>query len=170
MTTTTPGGPRRLELWVREGTPEADLSLLSRRLDDLERTDRVADARIHTWEGFRDVDRSVRLGDPTLAARRLADFRAWARRHGEPVPGLGETTTVGVGRMGPETTVQRLPRAVLAEFRGETLVRLTPCAEGTPCVLRRLDALARRTGRARPALPAVPAESGLPAVPAEPPA
>jgi hypothetical protein len=153
--TATDEGRRRLELWLREG---ADGTVLRRRLEALEREGVVDEATVHTWPRFRDVPRRGRMGEPTLALRRLAGLREWARVHDERLPGPGETTRVGTGRMGPETTARRLPRALLAEFRGDRLVRVSPCESGSPCVLRRLDELA---GEAR-ADPPAPTRAGAP--------
>jgi hypothetical protein len=144
MTETTPRDGRRIELWVHRSAPDEEYALLRRRLADLERDGVIVGYDVSRWERFREVPERVRLGEPRLAARRLAEFREWAELHGESLPGLGDRRTAGVGRMGPETELQRLPRAVLAEYRGDRIERVTPCESGAACVLRRLAELARR--------------------------
>jgi hypothetical protein len=138
---------KRVELWYQPtqtgGSVEVEPVVgMLRRLD--ERGD-VADVAVEAWD--REVDVSGGLPPDPAAVRtfdRFGQIRRWARQRGDQSFESGEPTQVGVGRMGPEREVQRVPRAALLEFENGVLTNVTLCEEATGSLTRRLGEIAVR--------------------------
>ena len=132
---------RRVELWVN-APHDSEYELLVGQLEQLETTGAIDDYVVCHWGHDLDVSSDrLRCLEDQLARERISAFKQWALENGCTVMGLGDRVTAGVGRMGPEYTVEHLPPVLLAEFLGDDLDRVTPCSGGEEHVVERLDAL-----------------------------
>jgi hypothetical protein len=138
---------KRVELWHEpvqtSGSSEFEPVVgMLRRLDE---RGEVADVAVESWD--RQVDVSGGLPSDSTAVRTLDRFgqiRRWTRQRGDHSFESGEPTRVGVGRMGPEREMRRVPRAALLEFENGVLTNVTLCEEATGCLTRRLRELSVR--------------------------
>jgi hypothetical protein len=107
--------PDRVELRVQP-MPTGEFEQVVDRLEALQAAGHVGEYTVRTWDRYVDVDDQL------------------ARELGEATP-----TTAGVGRMGTERDVRRLPRAALVEYYDGRVVEVTTCEEG---LLDRLSTVA----------------------------
>jgi hypothetical protein len=139
MTHTNDG--RRVELWVN-APHDSEYELLVDQLDQLETTGAIDDYVVCHWGHDLDVSSDrLRCLEDQLARERISAFKQWALENGCTIMGLGDRVTAGVGRMGPEYTVEHLPPILLAEYVEDDLDLVTPCSGGEEHVVERLDAL-----------------------------
>lgn len=158
----------RAELWVN-APDDAEYEPLVAHLDHLEAAGDIDDYVVYHWGHDLDVSSDrLQCVEDQLARERVAAFKQWATEHGCTVLGLGDRATVGVGRMGPEITVEHLPPVLLAEYVGDDLQRVTPCSAGEEHVSERLEALDAAEVEREPAVretveppePAAPEKTG----------
>ena len=102
---------------------------LRRRLARLDRRGVVDSVRVRTWPHEVVVDGPQTRRD-RIITERLRAFERWAVRERATLPAFRERTTAGVGRMGPQCTVVRLPQTALAVFRDDRLLWVAPCVFG----------------------------------------
>jgi len=119
--------PDRIELWVQP-LPGDEFGPVVERLRRIQR--RAGDGNptevaVRTWDRY--VDRSDPSAD--LCCRRLAEIERWVDASSSLAEG-GVPTTVGIGRMGVETTLYRVPRAALVEYANGRPVSITVAGEG----------------------------------------
>ncbi|SDM13308.1 hypothetical protein SAMN04487949_0981 [Halogranum gelatinilyticum] len=139
--TQTPEGETRVELWVN-APDDAEYEPLVAHLERLEAAGEVDAYVVYHWGHELDVSSDrLQCVEDQLARERVAAFKQWATENGCTVLGLGERATVGVGRMGPEVTVEQLPPVLLAEYVDDDLRRVTPCSAGDEHVSERLATL-----------------------------
>lgn len=134
-------GIERAELWVN-APDEGEYEPLVEHLAHLKAAGDVGEYAVYHWGHDLDVSSDcLRCVEDQLARERVSEFKHWAAEHGCTVLGLGERVTTGVGRMGPEVTVEHLPPVLLAEYVGGNLQRVTPCSAGDEHVSERLERL-----------------------------
>jgi hypothetical protein len=117
--------PDRVELRVQP-MPNGEYDAVVDRLDGLDRRGLIDGYSVRTWDRYVDVDDRI--------ARRLSGRET-------------TSTTAGVGRMGVERDVRRLPRAALVEYRGDRVVAVTTSEEGLLDRLAAVDATGSEGGR-----------------------
>lgn len=133
MRSTERGAGTRLELWIQP-TPSVrqEYEPVVRELGKLARRGTIEAFDVETWDRYLGLEEP----DDPRALDALSSFAHWAWQHGGDLPNT-ERLRVGYGRMGPARTVQRTPRAILAEYRDGVLVHVTPCVDEV-CLVERL--------------------------------
>lgn len=123
-------GETAVELWVcghRCGDDDGH-EVFADRLERFVETGRIDDFTVREWPHEVDVTSpDVRSPHEQLVRERVAEFRQWAHTYGMTLPEFDETSTVGVGRMGPEHTALVMPATVLAVYRDDDLQWVAPC-------------------------------------------
>jgi hypothetical protein len=132
----------RLELWVQPSVVEGDgADHLVEQARSLERDGVVDEVEVRLWDEAVDLSSELRSRREREARARVQAFKRWAWEHGTELVGFGERRRAARGRMGPEYVVQRVPRALLAEYADDVLVNVTPCSDRDRCISERLDEL-----------------------------
>ena len=139
--------PVTVELYVRSlaaDAAQAPQEAAIERLSRLERDGVVDEYAVHVW-GRRVSPDTAAAG--TSAGRfvldRIERFRDWARRNGATLRSFFDTHEVDSSITGESYTAITVPSLTLAEYRGDDLVRVTPCGDGETVhtVTDHLDAL-----------------------------
>ncbi|MFC4360174.1 HTH domain-containing protein [Halobium salinum] len=124
-----PETPETIELWVWADRDclDAEHDLVIERVERLVGRGVVDAFRTREWDHQIDLAGRRPSSVREHAARsHLAAFEQWAATHGVELP-LPPVHRGGVGRMGPETTLQDLPMLLMAEYVGENVAFVTPC-------------------------------------------
>lgn len=123
-----------VELYVRSlagGATRAPQEAAVERLSGLERAGTVDEYAVRVW-GRRvcpdGAAAETRAGQFVLD--RIERFREWARRNGLSVEAFFDTHEVDRPVTRESYTAITVPSLTLAEFRGDDLHRVTPCADG----------------------------------------
>lgn len=141
-----------VELYVRSLCSDGTMSpqeTVIRRLSRLERDGIVDEYSVHVWG--RRVSPNTAAAD-TDAGRfvldRIEAFRAWAEDAEMSVQSFFDTDEVDSSITGESYDAITVPTLTLAEFRGDELRWVTPCADGGTVytVSDRLDALEAENG------------------------
>lgn len=118
-----------IELWVWADRDclDDEHDLVIERAERLVRRGVVDELRVEAWDHQVDLagSRPSSVRDHTVRSH-LAAFERWATTHGAELP-LPPAHRGGVGRMGPETTLQDLPMLLMVEYVGENVAFVTPC-------------------------------------------
>jgi hypothetical protein len=128
--------PIRIELWILDGE-RVEFEPVLNRLDEYVHRGIIDHYSVETWSRFVDLS-----GNLSPRERRIRDhldaYARWAVMRGQRLPGLGDPTVRGVGRMGPERLTRRVPRGLMAEYENEVLRSVTACEEGAGSLVDRL--------------------------------
>lgn len=147
MTSTTHSPNVTVDLYVRSLSPaggQRQLDAVITRLERLATTGRIAEFTVHVW-GKQIATSSV--ATRTTAGQAILDtvdeFRAWAREHGRSLRSFFDTRDVRSRITGEDYTALVLPTMTLAEYHGDDLRFVAPCADGDTMysVTDRLDTL-----------------------------
>lgn len=130
----TGDGRTRLELYVRSLSPAGARSrqdAVIERLAALTEREVIAGYEVRVWgSGIRPASPTARTPSGTLALEHLGAFEDWAAHNGLTLGSGFRTTEVHSVLTGETYTERTFPVLTLAQFRGPTLQRVAPCADG----------------------------------------
>lgn len=138
---------KTLDLYVRSLAPHgstANLDGVLNSLAQLEAMGNIAEYSVHVWGRQVRPATADRSEVSTDITDRLTAFRAWAEHADVTLEPFFQTKDVEVSMTGQAYTVVDLPVMTVAEYEGENLIFVTPCADGDTLytVHDRLEALA----------------------------